>query len=267
MYMVSHCICFTNCVGSLGLVRLFEKHPDFKRVSYFSNFDEGVVIPDEALELCDLFIYQSTTKGVDMYTSKLKSSCTIVSFPYLYCDGLFTIHHGTGGFAPIERLLESGKTLDEVLQMFDEGTIDFNLDERRKKSLEILKKKEEQCTVKISDFIEQNQDKVLFFTHNHPTYPVVLELCNRILAHIGLMQFKLKAEPGWLNKSHLDTTGFCSHPIDKEMSTNERSILNLDRYSAHNQVRCYHGETNLYEYFYIESDDMTRQEILKKFSH
>ena len=235
-----NCILYTNCVGSLGLKPIFNTHPSIKSIIYYHNYIEDEYPTDEELINCDLFIFQYSSKeSIDKYTSKLPVHCKQISFPYIYDDGTFSIHYGTGGFTVIDKLLKKGHSKDEILTMYDDNLIDFELPERRKKSIEILKKKEICCTIKISDFIESNRDKPLFFTHNHPTIILTIELCNRICAYLNIKPFEIHT-PGWLYGCHLDMTGFCHFPGNKLESTLKKSMLHIDKYSLQNQVKCLH---------------------------
>jgi hypothetical protein len=143
--------------------------------------------------------------------------------------------------------------------MYDDNTIDFDLDNRRTRSIQILKENEKRCTVHVSDFIESNRVKPLFFTHNHPTNILMVELANRILSCIGL-ETLVYSVAGWCTGLHLDALGFCHFPWNKVESTRLHSILHLDKYSVRNQVRCLHENRGM-EDFYIVSDDMTKKLI------
>jgi hypothetical protein len=247
-------ILYANCQGGVGLLPFFKNI--WPTTKFYHNYGENEIPPDEELHACELFLYQHS-KFSEEIVKKLNPECKIVSFPYLYDDGTFSVHNGTGGFTIIDKLLEEGK---DVLNMFDEGTIDFDLDNRRQRSIEILKRKEEKCTIKISDYIEKNRQLPLFFNHNHPTMFLILELINRIFKHfdIGLIETDFI---GWNIGTHLDQFGFCKFPMSKEKSVEDGSMLNLDKYSRKRQVKCFHGDTGDLEDFYIVSDKVTRLRI------
>ena len=251
------CIIYANCQGSLGLKPLLESHQEFNdtyNVKYISNFESK----DNPTEDCDLFIYQNTK-----WLTKLPENCIHISFPYIYDDGTFPVHHGTGGFRVIEELIQQG--LDPV-KLYDEGKIDFKLKERKQKSLEILKDKEKSCTIKISDFLESEQGSrvPLFFTHNHPTVFVTVELTNRILAHIGMSELHPMTKcVGWLGGFHLDATGFCHYPGNKHKCIELNSMLTLDSYSLQNQKRIFNFQKGVYEDFYVVDNRCIREKIIE----
>jgi hypothetical protein len=243
---------------------MFNSIPHFGPIKHYHNYHEHEYPTDEELATCDLFIFQYSSKEpIEKYTSKLPPNCKQISFPYIYDDGTFCVHNGTGGFAVIDKLVQKGYSSDEIIKMFDDNLIDFELAERRLKSTEKLKEREKMCTIKISDFIESNRDKPLFFTHNHPTMIVTTELCNRILEQLSCLKFQ-SGPYGWLYGIHLDMSGFCHHPCNKLESTLKRSMLHLDKYSMCNQVKCIHYREDNFEDFYIQSDELTRMFIIKR---
>jgi len=133
--------------------------------------------------------------------SYLSPNCKIISFPYIYNSSLWILIPPSDGDGyignypdmdkyinrePIEKLKVKGYSLDEVLQMYSKGEIDFDYKNRFNKSIEILKKKEELCDVKVAAFIEKNIKKhKLFFTQNHPTTCVFIHCVNQILSILG----------------------------------------------------------------------------------
>jgi len=192
-------------------------------------------------EECDLFICQYSND--DDIIKKFEKQCKIVSFPEMYDDGTFSVHNGPDGFAVIDKLLEQGK---DVLKMFDEGTIDFDLDNRRKKSIEILKTKEEKCTIKISDYIEKMRHVPLFLSHDTPSTFVILEIVNRILKYLKIDIIETYVI-GWNIGTHIDCSSL-------------ENILNLDKYSLKRQTKCLHHNGQS-ENFYIVDDATTRLRI------
>ena len=167
-------------------------------------------IPIDILKQSDIFIYQPIEKKYGIYStdtsvennimSYLSTNCKSISFPYIYNSALWILIPPAkcdyiGGFGeydkyinrePIEKLKAKGYSLDEVLQMYSKGLIDFDYENRFTKSIETLKKKEELCDVKVAAFIEKNIRKhKLFFTQNHPTTCVFIHCVNQILSILG----------------------------------------------------------------------------------
>lgn len=168
-------------------------------------------IPIDILKKADIFIYQPIDKKHGIYStdvsiennimSYLSPNCKTISFPYIYNSYLWILippEHGDGFIGnypdlnkyvnrePIEKLKVKGHSLDEVLQMYSKGEIDFDYNNRFNKSIEILKKKEELCDVKVSEFIEKNIRKhKLFLRQNHPTSCVFIHCVNQILSILG----------------------------------------------------------------------------------
>ena len=204
---------YTNC-QYLGLDYFIKKHInkiETKHIENYSIIKNKNKIPFDILKQADIFIYQPIDKKHGIYStdisvennimSYLSPNCKIISFPYIYNSSLWIlippahIDGYIGNYAdmdkyinrePIEKLKVKGYSLDEVLQMYSKGLIDFDYENRFTKSIEILKKKEEVCDVKVAAFIEKNIRKhKLFFTQNHPTTCVFIHCVNQILSILG----------------------------------------------------------------------------------
>jgi len=203
---------YANCQDR-GLNYFLQKHIKFetKHISNFILIKNKNKIPIDILKQADIFIYQPIDKKHGIYStdtcvennimSYLSPNCKIISFPYIYNSSLWilippaTVDGYIGNYPdinkyinrePIEKLKVKGYSLDEVLQMYSKELIDFDYENRFIKSIEILKKKEESCDVKIADFIEKNIRKhKLFFTQNHPTTCVFIHCVNQILSILG----------------------------------------------------------------------------------
>jgi len=204
---------YTNC-QCRGLNCFIKKHInkiETKHIENYSIIKNKNKIPFDILKQADIFIYQPIDKKHGIYStdtsvennimSYLSPNCKIISFPYIYNSSLWilvppaNIDGYIGNYPdinkyinrePIEKLKIKGYSLDEVLQMYSKGLIDFDYEKRFNKSIETLKKKEELCDVKVSEFIEKNIRKhKLFFTQNHPTTCVFIHCVNQILSILG----------------------------------------------------------------------------------
>ena len=170
---------------------------------------------------CDIFIYQPLSNRYPIYNSEnlktlLKSTCKIVSFPYIYCNAFtpvakmfsqdFTINNEYISITNekikynndevIINLKKEGKSLDEIFLLYDENKIDFLYEKRFNNTINMLKQKEDEYNeggVIISDFLISNiKQKILFhiynglFFFNHISNEIVLELTNRILKKLNI---------------------------------------------------------------------------------
>jgi FkbM family methyltransferase len=212
IYMIN-LVFYTNCQYR-GLDYFIKNHInkiETKHIENYSIIKNKDKIPFDILKQADIFIYQPIDKKHGIYSTDtsvennimtyLSPNCKIISFPYIYNSSLWilvppaNIDGYIGNYAdmdkyinrePIEKLKVKGYSLDEVLQMYSKGEIDFDYEKRFNKSIEILKKKEELCDVKVSEFIEKNIRKhKLFFTQNHPTTCVFIHCVNQILSILG----------------------------------------------------------------------------------
>ena len=74
-----------------------------------------------------------------------------------------------------------------ILLQFDNNEIDFYFEDRKNICIETLKKKEEICNIKVSDFILNNyRDKRLFITQNHLTNYFNTFIANNVLELLNL---------------------------------------------------------------------------------
>lgn len=198
---------YTNCQGKA----IYEEF--LSKMSYFSGwkftFLENYSMIKERSELnkdvigdFDIFLYQPvdvkhgqySTLCEDGILSLLKPSCIHVSFPSVYAD-IWPIYEESGGYyggEPILRLKDEGKTIEEILRLFDRGKINFQLKERSTASLEYMQIREQSCTIKtISSYIKDNiQAMRLFYTQNHPTEDFIAfiagEICNYLEPLLGV---------------------------------------------------------------------------------
>lgn len=94
-----------------------------------------------------------------------------------------------------------------IISLFDNNLLDFNFKERWEFSFNILKDNEKNTDIKVSDFIENNFKNIeLFYTNNHPTNYIFLEIANQIFDKINIL--KLEYNSNWNNldtrKMHYD---------------------------------------------------------------
>jgi hypothetical protein len=86
----------------------------------------------------------------------------------------------------------------DIMTLFDNNLLDFNFEERWTFSFNILKDSEKITDIKISDFIENNYKNIeLFYTNNHPTNYIFLEIVNQIFNKINIP--KLDYNINWNN--------------------------------------------------------------------
>ena len=204
-----HIVFYSNCQCS-GIKFFLNKtiKCTFSHIENFSLIRHKKQIPIETLKKADVLIYQPIHKKHGIYSTDssvknnilthLSNNCKKISFPYIYNSSLWILIPPAiiDGFVgdypdihkyinrePIIKLKKEGLTLNEVLTKYRNGEIDFDYENRFKKSIEILREKEEICDVKVSQFIKDNiSKKRLFFTQNHPTTCVFIHCANQILS-------------------------------------------------------------------------------------
>lgn len=204
---------YTNCQYR-GLDYFLQTHLQTTNKFHIENYTlikQKQQIPIDIIKQADIFVYQPIDKKHGIYStdtsvennimSYLPLNCKKISFPYIYNSSLWilvppaTIDGYIGNYSdmdkyinrePIEKLKAKGCSIDEILKMYSNGEIDFDHKNRFINSIDILKKKEEICDVKVAEFIEKNIKKhKLFLTQNHPTTCVFVHCVNQILSILG----------------------------------------------------------------------------------
>jgi hypothetical protein len=167
-------------------------------ISNYTHINNKLALPTNILKNCNIFIYQPIDKKHGIYatdtsdgiTSYLPTECLKITFPYIYNSGIWGITKDaidkddgtTCGNRDVITSLIKDKTLDEIIQMYQNNKIDFNYKSRFESSLLKLQEKEQKCDVHISEFIKNNiQNHKLFFTQNHPTPVIFAHVSYQIL--------------------------------------------------------------------------------------
>tara|TARA_Y100000389_G_scaffold196763_1_gene230230 strand:+ start:8797 stop:9591 length:795 start_codon:yes stop_codon:yes gene_type:complete len=206
-------IIYSNCQGIIILSYL-KKFINFNNSNHIYNYDlikKKQQINSELLSNADIFIYQPIDKRHGIYSTNtaiennilthLSDSCIKIAFPYIYNAALWPIippaiidnfigdyKHESNyiNFEPIQKLKQKGYSIEKVIKLYNNNEIDFDYENRYKISLKLLKNKEKECHIIVSDFIEENIKKhKLFYTQNHPAMCVFIHCINQILKKLN----------------------------------------------------------------------------------
>jgi hypothetical protein len=213
---------FGNCQGQ-AIGRMLS-HVGFDDITHIHNYIyiHNITLCDSIKTLlnnCDVFIYQPLSNKYPIYNtdnlkSYLKSSCLTISFSYIYNDGMLPLIKTFGRDLPvsneyandnlinviygnveiISNLKNKGIPLYEILELYNNNKIDFNFKRRFENSLSILKEKEKNTDINISDFIELYHSKYKLFNYhlngltqcNHPSNILLIEICKKVIDRINL---------------------------------------------------------------------------------
>lgn len=192
-----------------------EKYEAFYWLDYRQMAPEEYEFFSFLLPLCDLFIYNvffsfEQQKRNQAYLQRLSRKCVVVSIPLITFHGY---HPRTEGFVGeenpynivsiksyfgtflvpdpnINRLIEQGKTCHDIVNII--GDIGFYKKAWVEKNyiceMKRMELAERLADIKIVDFLKKNHGKErLFLNETHITNLVVIELAERILAHIGIV--------------------------------------------------------------------------------
>jgi len=176
-------------------------------------------IPINLLNNTNIFIYQEMGNKWGIYStcdsvennilSHLPHNCKKIIIPYVYATwqwGIINLleRDATANFDKINNEtgtnslysnkeiiyeLKKNYNLEQILQLYDDGLIDFKYKERMDTEISILRQKEKNSDVKVADFILENYKKnKLFTTHNHPTNLIFKHMVTQILELLNVTQ-------------------------------------------------------------------------------
>jgi hypothetical protein len=198
---IGNCQCF-------GIVYFLNKCLEFKNtfnVKQYANWEmieNKDSIPVKDIQSADLFIFQplpeihgcySTDPTVkDSIGSFVKETCTKLSFPYVYSSAMWPLCQAAKfqnrwfGWNSIHKLKEQGLSKNDIIYLYRSNQIDWEYSNRFKESIKILKEKESITDIKISDYIVNNQNNLLFLIPQHPTSVIYIHLANQILKKLNM---------------------------------------------------------------------------------
>ena len=208
-------VIYANCQG-ITLSSILSEIISNCKVSHIQNYTLIVnkeKIPYDIIKKADVFIYQPIDSKHMLYStdtnvennilSYLKKDTLKISFPYIYNSALWLFdpeilkkgtsngdiiigNYNTDKNCSIKKLKEQGHTIDDIINLYKKGNIDFNYKSRFENSIKILKEKEKLCDIKVCDFIVENISKhKLFYTQNHPTIMIFTHCINQLMPLLG----------------------------------------------------------------------------------
>jgi hypothetical protein len=200
------CVCFGNCQVAKTHTFL-EEFTDFSETydtQIFANWQMINVLKSENIasqksilffqlvQEADLILYQplrdehgcfsSNPENPDSFIKLIKPDCKIISMPRLCCQYFFPIIHKKQHSSEFYgNILNCPDSLEQLIEMYGNGTLEFDIKERVKKNYEIGKQKEEFTDCKIVDFIYNLISKRrIFHTQDHPATIIYTEIVRQI---------------------------------------------------------------------------------------
>ena len=204
---------YTNCAEwpiRYYLSRYYE-NIEYDSIPNYQFVDYNQEIPIEKLQNADIFIYQEMNKkfGIrstdleveDNLLTHLSNNCLKISIPYPYNnvnwilvppaigDGNVGGWGDTSGYVNAESILKlkrKGYSLQQILDLYNYGILDFDIPGRVERYYNELTEKDKTLDVKFSDFIQENaKTHQLFFTQNHMTSILAGHISNQIFEIMG----------------------------------------------------------------------------------
>ena len=193
----------TNCQGAAILKALYtckefnNTYETYGYPNYITN--EITETIQKGIMNADVILYQplsKDSKGVyctDDLLKYKKESAIAIGFPYIYCNWLWNFYMELSRTYSyffdngIIRELKKTYTSEEILSKFKNNEIDFKLEERKHRSLAILREKEKYTDIKVADYIDNNyKTKQLFNIPNHPTHHIFIHCANQVLQLLSI---------------------------------------------------------------------------------
>lgn len=198
--MKNLCVIYANCQGG-AIQKFLEHHPDVASkfiCHHISNYEfifKKKPLPRDILTQATLFLYQPTSAkhgeyGTQEIISSLHPACTKISFPYIYNNALWPFFEEGEeiiGKEIIEDLFFNDVGMLKTLNLFFGIKLNCNFATRFTETMQILKKREEETDIVVSNFIAENLEHTrLFYTQNHPTNAVFSFCVNQIVDLLGI---------------------------------------------------------------------------------
>jgi hypothetical protein len=213
---------FANCQGP-ALLKLLSLHPvmkEYKR-SYITAWEDNTP-SDEDLAQVKIVLYQKSF-GIPKFLDRLPPDAIAISFPAVSCATLFPYAFNRGSeavgwrFPYGDRFLigkvKEGMSAEEAADGYMAHDVATRMKARRLLDFDISRWEalDRDHDVKIADFLQARfATHRLFFTPDHPSDVLMIELVNRILAKLGQPGF---VEPDWASHAHcLSTVEIPIHP-------------------------------------------------------
>jgi len=271
------CVFYGNCQVIYNVHDMLNSIPEFRKEYHsirYVNHDRDQItelsnIRIEDLINCDLFIYQPlgdnhgvfATENVKKY---LKKECITISFPYIYNSSFYSVYWEKAttrwtigtlvncGWRHIMSLILSGVDLNMIINMFNNKEIDFYFKDRLDTCMNSLTSKEENCDIKVTDFIISNyKDRRLFITQNHISSYFTKWVCNKIL---GILSFNLIPEN---NEQDLTVEESCVF----DQYTNEYYKFNYDTTVISNDESTISKIKEFYDFFINEKNNYKKNDF------
>jgi len=244
------CIIFGNCQCS-GVKKFLEFSNFYNKyeIHQFANWqmiENNDLLPIQIIKKANLIIYQPLSDIYNCYSTNknnkksffnlLKNECQTISFPRIHNNAFFPIFHKNSAKKILYGTVNNKfNNLNELIYLYDNNKLDFDFENRMKINNEISLNKENNCDVKIIDFINKNIDKKkCFLTQDHPTSFIFNEVTRQICNIIDL-------EYDYNKVNFIDENITC---LEDSVYSNPSNQYPISRYSI-----------NYFNFKYINNED------------
>lgn len=208
-------VIYANCQGAALKFYMQNKiKGKYTVLSSYTYFKKPHKLPKKILHKADIFIFQFVNKQHGICSTDpnsenniftlLNKHCIKIGFPTIFQSALWPIIPGFGscidGHNIIKNLKMKNKSLDDIMKMYDDNEIIFEMNSRYERCEKHTSDIEnyyftqtELDIVPVTKFIKDNYKHYdLFYTHCHPTSYVFIYITNQIIKMLNKFNMDFK---------------------------------------------------------------------------
>ena len=180
--------CHMSALRSLFKYTTFSQKYEVQQFANWEMIEKKECVPVQSLQNADIVIYQPLSHVHGCYSTDsmlrfCKPDALLLSVPRIHNNALWPIYakrYAKDMYYGGEYY--NGERRDQILNMYDSRTLDFKLEERFCRNIELSTEREQNTTIKVVDFILKNiKERQLFLTQDHPTTCVFQHVVDQML--------------------------------------------------------------------------------------
>lgn len=194
-----------NCqMSGIRTILDFTTFKDKYTVEQFANWQmiaNRDAPPVQSLASADIVIYQplsdvhgcyiTNRENPDSMLNVCKEDTVFIEMPRIHNNSLWPIyakHNSKTAYYGGEYLDSCrGASRHQIIQLYDEGKLDFKFIDRYNRNMDISLERERSCDIKVANFIRSNlKTQELFLMHEHPTSCVYAHCVDQMLDRLRI---------------------------------------------------------------------------------
>jgi len=190
------CVIYSNCQAD-GLALFLPMMGFDYQITVYRNYQ--IIIGEQSMadlerdsKQCDLFVYQPTNdkhgdSSSENMLTKIPVHAETISFAYVYNHAFYPLTEHGGKYIGAE-FINAGywqMPLNELLNHYDQGTMDFALWSRFLHCLAEQARREENTDLKLTKWMLEHRNSRILLNVNHPTSIMFVELSAQLMHALG----------------------------------------------------------------------------------